>query len=145
MLRNRYLKHVRPIKIVIPLVHYGGIGKNGHSVISRPVSLVYVAEETQAGTNRADPAEQLPGAVEDTSVPVEDAVRRRMGDKNIRVIRNGGVELLLNSVHAVLHKHRHTPELQPIYLHPASAEVMDVIVKSVQMSSVKAGVVVARD
>ena len=68
-----------------------------------------------------------------------------MGDKNIRVIRNGGVELLLSSAHAVLHEHRHSPELQPIYLHPASAEVMDVVVKSVQMSTVKAGVVVARD
>ena len=68
-----------------------------------------------------------------------------MGDKNVRVIRNGGVELLLLSTHAVLHEHRHSPELQTLYLHTAAAEVMNVVIKSVQMGTVKAGVVVARD
>src|SRR5574344_2142571 len=68
-----------------------------------------------------------------------------MGDKNVSAIRNGGVELLLMTAQAVLHEHRHSPELQPLYLHPAPAEVMDVVVKTVQTSTVKAGIVVARD
>ena len=60
MLRNSNRKHVRPVKAVIALIHYGGIGEDDHSVIGRPVGLVYVAEEVQAGTNRVDPFEQLP-------------------------------------------------------------------------------------
>ena len=68
-----------------------------------------------------------------------------MGDKNIRVIWNGGIELLLMTAHAVLHEHRHSPELQALYLHTAAAEVMDIVVKSVQMSTVKTGVVIAGD
>ena len=60
MLRNRYRKHVRLVKAVIPLVHNGGIGEDGHSVIGRPVGLVDVAEEVQAGTNGVDPFEQFP-------------------------------------------------------------------------------------
>ena len=54
MRRHRQRKHVRGIQIVIPLVHNGGIGEDGHSVIGRPVGLVDVAEEVQAGTNGAD-------------------------------------------------------------------------------------------
>ena len=54
MLRNRYRKHVRLVKAVIPLVHNGGIGEDGHSVIGRPVGSMDVAEEVQAGTNGAD-------------------------------------------------------------------------------------------
>ena len=60
-----------------------------------------------------------------------------MGDKNIRVIWNGGIELLLMTAHAVLHEHRHAPELQAFYLHPAAAEVMNIVIKAVQMSTVK--------
>ena len=54
MLRSRYRKHVRPVKTVISLVHYGGIGEDGHSVIGSPVGPMDVAEEVQAGTNGAD-------------------------------------------------------------------------------------------
>ena len=60
MLRSSYRKHVRPVKTVISFVHYGGIGKNGHSIIGCPVGLVDVAEEVHAGANGVDPFEQLP-------------------------------------------------------------------------------------
>ena len=53
--------------------------------------------------------------------------------------------MLLLPAQAVLHEHRYSPELQALYLQPAAAEVMDVVIKAVRMSTVKTGVVVARD
>lgn len=60
-----------------------------------------------------------------------------MGDKDICILRDGCIKLLLLPAYALLHEHRHSPELQALYLHPAAAEVMNIVIKAVQMSTVK--------
>ena len=104
---------------------------------------VYMSEKMQPGLDCCYAAEKFFRTVMDIVVKVEDAERRCVGDENIRVFRNICIMLGLAVRDAVAHEHWDTIEFHTADFHTGIAQVMHVIVESVNLGTIKAFVVVA--
>lgn len=100
-------------------------------------------EKMQSGTYCRNAAKKLLRAVIDIVVKIKDAERRRVGDENVRIIRDIGIMLGLAAGYAVAHEHRNAIKFNSVNYYAGIAQVMDIAVKSVNICPIKAFVVVA--
>lgn len=63
--------------------------------------------------------------------------------ENIRVVGNIGKVATLAVRYAIFKKHRHAIELNSVYLNAGVAEIMHIVIKPVDIGSIKAVIVVA--
>ena len=82
-------------------------------------------------------------AVMDIVVKVENAKRRCVGDENIRTFRNICIMFGLTVSNAVAHEHWDTIEFHTVNFHSGIAQVMYIVVESVDGGTVKTVIVVA--
>ena len=81
----------------------------------------------------------------DTVVEVKDSVGRRMGDKNISLRGYIGIVAALAVGHAITHEHRDAVKFQTVNLNSGIAQVMHIIVKTVDVRSIQTLIVIAAD
>ena len=106
---------------------------------------VDMSEKMQPGTYCRNAAKKLLRAVIDIVVKVEDAQWRRVCNENVRTVGDICIMLGLAAGYAVAHKHRDSIESHTADFHTGIAQVMHVIVESVNLGAIKAFVVVAAD
>ena len=68
-----------------------------------------------------------------------------MGNQHIHIIGNPGVVSSLTVGDAVAHEHRYSIELHSVNCDSGVAEIMDVIVKAIDIGAIKAVVMIAAD
>ena len=84
-------------------------------------------------------------AIVDAVVKVEDAISRGMCYQYVSVGGNSGIVAALAVGYAIAHKHWNAVEFNTIYFDAGIAKIMHVVVKAVDVGSIKAVVVVAAD
>ena len=104
---------------------------------------VDMPEKMQSGLDSCYAGEKLFRTIVDIVVKVEDAERRCVGDENIRVFRNICIMLGLAVRDAVAHEHWDTIEFHTVNFHSGIAQVMYIVVESVDGGTVKTVIVVA--
>ena len=104
---------------------------------------VYMSEKMQSGLDSCYAGEKLFRTIVDIVVKVEDAKRRCVGDENIRTFRNICIMFGLTVSNAVAHEHWDTIEFHTVNFHSGIAQVMYIVVESVDGGTVKTVIVVA--
>ena len=84
-------------------------------------------------------------AVVDVVIEVKDSVGRSVSNQNISVYRDFVIIEVLAVSHAITHKHRDTVEFQALNLDTGVAQVMHIVIKAIDISSIEAIVMVAAD
>lgn len=84
-------------------------------------------------------------AIVDTAIEIKDSVYRRMGDQNIGIFGDAGIVAALAIGYAIAHEHRDTIEFQSVNLDAGIAQVMHIVVKAIDVGSIKAVIMVAAD
>ena len=106
---------------------------------------VYMPEKMQPRLDNRNTAKEFFRAVIDIVVKVEDAERRRMGNENIRIIRDICIMFDLAVTNAVAHEHRNAIEFQAFDFYTGIAQVMHIAIKSVNSATIQAFIVVTAD
>lgn len=106
---------------------------------------VYMPEKMQPRLDNRNTAKEFFRAVIDIVVKVEDAERRRMGNENIRIIRDICIMFDLAVTNAVAHEHRNAIEFQAFDFYTGIAQVMHIAIKSVNSGTIQAFIVVTAD
>ena len=106
---------------------------------------VYMSEKMQPGTYCRNAAKKLLRAVIDIVVKVEDAQWWRVCNENVRIVGDICIMFGLTVSNAVAHEHWDSIEFHTADFHSGIAQVMHVIVESVNLGTIKAFVVVAAD
>lgn len=132
-------------KIGIISIHYRSIGKGCPVKDCYSMLRVYMSEKMQPGTDNRNTAKKFFRAVIDIVVKIKDAQWRRVGNENVRTVGDICIMLGLAAGYAVAHKHRDSIESHTADFHTGIAQVMHVIVESVNLGTIKAFVVVAAD
>ena len=104
---------------------------------------VDMSEKMQSGLDDCYTTKEFFRAVIDIVVKIEDAERRRMGNENVRIFRNICIMLGLTVSNAVAHEHWDTIEFHTVNFHSGIAQIMYIVVESVDGGTVKTVVVVA--
>lgn len=123
--------------------HYRAVGVNRAVLRHNSVSGVDMAEQVCLELKVGEPFEYFFGTVIDIIVKVQYAVGRRMSYQYIGVTRYFGIVATLTVSDAIAHKHRHAIEFKPVQLNPGIAQIMHIIIESVDIRSVQAVVVIA--
>lgn len=92
-----------------------------------------------------EPFKDFLGAIVEAVVEIKDSIARRMGNQDVGVGGDSGIVAALAVGDAIAHEHRNTIELQAINLNSGVAQVMDILVKSVDVGSIEAIIMVAAD
>ena len=104
---------------------------------------VDMSEKMQSGLDDCYTTKEFFRAVIDIVVKIEDAERRRMGNENVRIFRNICIMFGLTVSNAVAHEHWDTIEFHTVNFHSGIAQVMYIVVESVDGGTVKTVIVVA--
>lgn len=104
---------------------------------------VDMSEKMQSGLDDCYTTKEFFRAVIDIVVKIEDAKRRCVGDENIRTFRNICIMFGLTVSNAVAHEHWDTIEFHTVNFHSGIAQVMYIVVESVDGGTVKTVIVVA--
>ena len=104
---------------------------------------VDMPEKMQPGTDNRNTAKKLSRTIVDIVVKVEDAKWRRVGNENVRTVGDICIMLGLAAGYAVAHEHRDSIEFHTADFHSGIAQVMYIVVESVNLGAIKAFVVVA--
>ena len=92
-----------------------------------------------------EPFKDFLGAIVDAVVEIKDSIARRMGDQDVGVGGDSGIVAALAVGDAIAHEHRNTIELQAINLNSGVAQVMHIVVKSIDIGSIQTVIVVPAD
>ena len=106
---------------------------------------VDMPEKMQPGTDNRNTAKKFFRAVIDIVVKIKDAQWRRVGNENVRTVGDICIMLGLAAGYAVAHEHRNAIKFNSVNYYAGIAQVMHVIVESVNLGTIKAFVVVAAD
>ena len=106
---------------------------------------VDMAEEVQLELDLRHSLKQFLGTVMDIVVKVKNAIWRGMGYQDIDIRRDVGIIARLSVSDAIAHEHWDAIELHSIDGHAGVAEIMDVLIESVNLVSVKTFIMVAAD
>ena len=87
---------------------------------------MYMSEKMQPGLDCCYAAEKFFRTVMDIVVKVKDAERRRVGNENVRIIRDICIMSGLAVSNAVTHEHRNTIEFQAFDFYTGIAQVMHI-------------------
>lgn len=102
-----------------------------------------MSEKIQPRSDNRNTAKKFFRAVIDIVVKVKDAERRRVGNENVRIIRDICIMSGLAVSNAVTHEHRNTIEFQAFDFYTGIAQVMHIAIKPVNGGTVKTVIVVA--
>lgn len=106
---------------------------------------VDMPEKMQSGLDSCYAGEKLFRTIVDIVVKIEDAQWRRVGNENVRIVGDICIMLGLAAGYAVAHEHRNAIKFNSVNYYAGIAQVMHVIVESVNLGTIKAFVVVAAD
>ena len=106
---------------------------------------VDMSEKMQSGLDDCYTTKEFFRAVIDIVVKIEDAERRRMGNENVRIIRDICIMFDLAVTNAVAHEHRNAIEFQAFDFYTGIAQVMHIAIKSVNSGTIQAFIVVTAD
>lgn len=81
----------------------------------------------------------------DAIIKIKDSVCRRMGYQDIRICWDTSIVATLTVGYAIAHEHRDTVELQTLNLNSGVTQVMHIVIKTVNVGSIEAIVMVATD
>lgn len=84
-------------------------------------------------------------AIIDAVIEIKYSVCRRMCNKNVGILRNTCKVAALAVGDAIAHEHRDSIEFQSVDLDAGVAEIMHIVVKTVDIGSIQAIIVVAAD
>lgn len=104
---------------------------------------VYMPEKMQPRLDNRNTAKEFFRAVIDIVVKVEDAERRRMGNENVRIIRDICIMFDLAVSNAVTYEHRNAMEFQAFDFYTGIAQVMHIAIKPVNGGTIQVFIVVA--
>ena len=104
-----------------------------------------MSEKIQPRSDNRNTAKKFFRAVIDIVVKVKDAERRRVGNENVRIIRDICIMSGLAVSNAVTHEHRNAIEFQAFDFYTGIAQVMHIAIKSVNSGTIQAFIVVTAD
>ena len=84
-------------------------------------------------------------AIVDAVIEIKDSIGRRTGDKNVGIFGDMCIVAALAVCYAISHEHRDPVESQTLNLDAGIAEIMHIVVKTVDIGSIQAVIVVAAD
>jgi hypothetical protein len=82
-------------------------------------------------------------AIVDIIVEIKDSVSRTMGYQDVCICGDSGIVAALAIGYAIAHEHRDAVEFQPLNFNSGITKVMHIVVKPVDVGSIKAVVMIA--